>query len=302
MPFLKSFALVFFLIVILNIFMSPISPLADSATLSMLGDEKAMYGQIRLGGTIGWGFFAPIAGALVENYGLKIGFWVFSAIMLLNLFVIQKFRFGKPEGHGANNGGIRLLLTNRRWIFFLFTALLGGLGAMSAASYLFPYMAEIGSNETTMGIALTIATLSEMPVFFFGHRLVRRFTSHRLLILALLLLGIRSLLYAAVATPFLVFIVQAFGGTIFPILWLTGVSYADENAPAGLKSTAQGLFGAVTFGFGSAVGGFLGGLMLENLGGRGMFLVFGIVILVGLGLIEGIKRLLPNEEIPQPVP
>jgi PPP family 3-phenylpropionic acid transporter len=301
MPYLKSFALVFSLIIIFNIFMSPISPLADSATLSMLGEEKAMYGRIRLGGTIGWGLFAPIAGTLVENNGLRIGFWVFSAIMLINLFVSQKFRFAKPEEHRAKNGGIRTLLSSRRWIFFLLTAFLGGLGSMSAASYLFPYMAEIGANETAMGLALTISTLTELPVFFFGHRLVRRFTSHGLLIIALVLMGIRCLLYAAVDTSVLVFIVQAFSGTIFPILWLAGVSYADENAPAGLKSTAQGLFGAVTFGFGSAVGGFLGGLMLENIGGRGMFLVFGIMILVGLVLIEGMKRLLPEKKIPQPI-
>ena len=84
-------------------------------------------------------------------------------------------------------------------------------------------------------------------------------------------------------------------------MWLAGVSYADENAPPGLKSTAQGLFGAMTFGFGSAVGGILGGPMLESLGGRGMFLVFGIIILVGLGVIEGIKRIFPEEKIPQPV-
>lgn len=301
MPSLKSFAIVFFLIVTFNIFMSPLSPLADSATISMLGDERAMYGRIRLGGTIGWGLFAPIAGRLVENYSLRIAFFVFCAIMLINLFVSQKFMFGRPDQQAGSQGGIRTLLTNRRWILFLLTAFLGGLGSMSAASYLFPYMAEIGASETTMGIAITIATLTEIPVFFFGHHLVKRFSSSRLLILALLMLGIRSLMYAAVDTPFLVFIVQAFGGTIFPVLWLAGVSYADENAPAGLKSTAQGLFGAVTFGFGSAVGGFLGGLMLEHLGGRGMFLVFGIMILVGLVLIEGVKRLLPKEKISQTI-
>ena len=302
MPSLKSFAIVFCLIVIFNIFLSPVSPLADSATMSMLGDERIMYGRVRLGGTIGWGLFAPIAGTLVENYSLRIAFLVFCAIMLINFFVSQKFAFGKPEEHAGNRGGIRTLLTNRRWIFFLLTAFLGGVGAFSVASYLFPYMAELGASETTMGIALTIATLTEIPVFFFGHHLVKRFTAHGLFMLALLLIGIRSLFYAVVDTPFLVFIVQAFGGTIFPAMWLAGVSYADENAPAGLKSTAQGLFGAVTFGFGSAVGGFLGGLMLENLGGRGMFLVFGIIILVGLAVIEGIKRLLPGEKIAQPVP
>jgi PPP family 3-phenylpropionic acid transporter len=222
--------------------------------------------------------------------------------MLINLLVSRQFRFGKAEERGSKRAGFRILLTNRQWILFLLTAFLGGLGAMSSASYLFPYMAEIGADETTMGVALTISTLSEIPVFFFGHRLVRRFRSRGLLILAITLMSIRSLLYAAVDTPSLVFIVQAFGGTIFPILWLAGVTYADENAPAGLKSTAQGLFGAMTFGVGSAVGGFLGGLMLASIGGRGMFLVFGIMIIVGLALIEGIKRLLPREEVPQPVP
>lgn len=301
MPSMTAFAMVFLLIVTFNIFMSPLSPLADSATISMLGQERAMYGRIRLGGTIGWGLFAPIAGRLVENYGLRIAFFVFCGIMLVNLFVSQKFVFGKPEEQTGPRGSFWTLLGSRRWILFLLTAFLGGLGSMSAAAYLFPYMAELGAGETTMGIAVTIATITEVPVFFFGHLLIRRFSSNALLVLSLIMLGIRSLFYALVDTPSLVFLVQAFGGTIFPVLWLAGVSYADENAPAGLKSTAQGLFGAVTFGFGSAVGGFLGGPMLEHLGGRGMFLVFGIIILLGLALIEGFKRLLPEKKIPQPV-
>ena len=301
LPVLQSFISVFLLIIVFNIFMSSLTPLADSAIISMLGEERSMYGRIRLGGTIGWGLFAPIAGWMIDTYGLRTGFWAFAAIMLINLFVSQKFIFGKPDEDGSNNGGIRALLTNRHWILFLLTAFLGGLGSMSAAAYLFPYMAELGANETMMGIAITISTLTELPIFFFGHHLVKRFTSRGLLLIALLLLGIRSLLYALVNTTPLVFLVQAFGGTLFPALWLAGVSYADENAPPGLKSTAQGLFGAMTFGFGSAIGGILGGPLLESLGGRGMYLVFGIIILVGLVLIEGVKRILPEEKIPQPV-
>lgn len=292
MPSLSAFAIVFILIMIFNIFMSPVSSLADSATMSMLGEERAMYGRIRMGGTIGWGLVAPIAGTVVENYGLRLGFMIFSAIMLVNFFVSQKFNFGNVEGHETNNGGIRTLLTNHHWIFFLFISFLGGIGVFSVASYLFPYMAELGANESQMGIALTIATLTELPVFFFGHRLVRYFGSYRLFIIALVLIGIRSLLYAAIDSPFQIFIVQAFSGMIFPVMWLAGVSYADENAPAGLKSTAQGVFSAMTFGFGSALGGFAGGLLLESIGGRQMFFIFGIVILVGLALIEANRRLL----------
>jgi PPP family 3-phenylpropionic acid transporter len=263
----------------------------------MLGDEKATYGRIRLGGTIGWGLFAPVAGAVAENLGLKVAFAIFSAIMLLNFFVSQKFEYGSLDGERpSQQGGIRLLLTNRRWIYFLSASFLGGIGTFSVAAFLFPYMEGLGANETTMGLALTIATLTELPIFFYGHRLVRRFTPHGLFMLGLVLIGARSLLYAAAHTPAMVLIVQVFGGMIFPALWVAGVSYADENAPEGLKSTAQGLFGAVTFGFGAAVCGFVGGPLLESIGGRGMFLVFGIIILVGIALIEVVRRIFPADQ------
>ena len=303
LPTATSFIVVFGLIILFNTFISPVPSLADSATINMLGEQRPLYGRIRLGGTIGWGVFAPIAGALVDNYGLKIGFWSFSALMLMNLFVSQRFVHVSHEPGEPNQGGIRVLLTSRRWIHFLFLAFLGGIGAFSAASYLFPYMAELGASESMMGIASSVATLTEIPVFFFGNRLVKRFGPYGLLLLALSMFGIRSVLYGLVSTPFMVLIVQLFGGTIFPLLWVAGVSYADENAPGNLKSSAQGLFGATMFGFGSAVTGFAGGLLLESIGGRGMFLVFGIVIFVGILIAEGFRRLFPDkQDLPQTVP
>jgi PPP family 3-phenylpropionic acid transporter len=300
LPSLTGFAVVFVMTVMFNTFISPVPSLADSATMSMLGEERAMYGRLRLGGTIGWGIFVLGAGALVERFGLPVAFRVFTAIMLINLFVSQKFEHGSTEAAARSNGGIRTLLTSRRWINFLFLALLGGLGAMSVASYLFSYMAELGADESTMGLASAIAILTEIPIFFFGNRFVKRLGSYNLLVLALLMFGIRAILYGIVRTPGMVLIVQAFGGMIFPAMWLAGVSYADEHAPAGLKSSAQGLFGAVSFGVGSAVGGFLGGLLLESIGGRGMFGVLGLIILVGLGLAEGIRRIFPEKDALQP--
>ena len=112
-------------------------------------------------------------------------------------------------------------------------------------------------------------------------------------------MGVRSLLFAAANAPYMALVIQAIGGTMFPAMWLAGVAYAEENAPAGLKSTAQGLFGAMSFGFGSAVGGFLGGLLLGGIGAHGMFLGFGVIILVGLALVEVLNRLIPASNIPE---
>ena len=299
LPVVSSFTLVFLLIILFNSFLSPVGSLGDSATMTMLGDRKEMYGRIRLGGTIGWGVFAPVAGFLAQNYGLQAAFWAFSALMFVNLLVSQKFSFGKSDVPNSESGNIKIFLTNRRWIYFLLSAFLGGLGIFSTTTYLYPYMKELGANEIQMGAAATIATSTELVIFFFANRLVKRFTSQRLFVISLVLIGIRSLLYAVVNTTYMVWVLQIFGGMVFPAMWSAAVAYADENAPAGLKSTAQGLSGAMSFGVGAAVSGFLGGLLLESIGGHKMFLVLGIIILAGLALIEGLKRLFPETSLIQ---
>jgi PPP family 3-phenylpropionic acid transporter len=296
---MTMFVVVFMIIIVFNFFLAPVSALVDSATISMLGENKAMYGRIRMGGTIGWGLIAPFAGALVDNYGLRIAFWAYSAFMLIDLFVVQNIVHDSTSQAQSSNSGVRYFLTNRRWLLFLFSAFLGGLGSLSVTSYLFPYMAEMGSSKSMMGLASMIATVTEFPIFFFGNRLVKRFTAQGLFVLSLIMVGIRSFAFAWISTPVAVLIVQAFGGMIFPAMWSAGVAYADEQAPAGMKSTAQGLFGAISFGFGSAVGGLIGGMLLESVGGRGMFFVFGLLILGGLAIVETVKRILPSEEVPQ---
>ncbi len=291
LPVLKGFVAVCILVALYNFFMAPVGSLADSATMTMLGDEKAMYGRVRLGGTFGWGILAPIAGVLVQHYGLGIGFWMFTTIMIINFMVSQKFDYGQSQPEKAsNNGGIWLLLKDKTWIFFLTAAFLSGIGTYSVASYLYPYMAEMGATETQMGITSLMGTLTEIPIFFFGHYLIKRFNPRSLFITAIALFGIRSLLFAAIDAPVMMYVIQGVSGIIFPMMWLAGVSYADENAPEGLKSTAQGLFGAVSFGFGSAASGFIGGILLESIGGRAMFFVFGVGILVLLAVIEGTRR------------
>ena len=296
LPHMSSFTLVFALIVLFNFFTSPVGSLSDSATMTMLGEQREMYGRIRMGGTIGWGISAQIAGFLLALYGLQILFYVFAAIMLINLFVSQKLSFGEPEKKNQKTGTVGMLLKERRWIVFLALAFLGGVGSFSAAAYLSPYLQELGADGRQIGFSFLVATLTELPAFFFGNLLVKRFTPYRLLIISLILLGVRALLFGLIGNLYLAIALSGLGGVTFPLFWSASVAYADENAPSGLKATAQGVFGAMTFGFGAAFSGFVGGLLLEKVGGNGMFFVFGCVVLVGWLLIEGVTRLFPEKD------
>jgi PPP family 3-phenylpropionic acid transporter len=103
------------------------------------------------------------------------------------------------------------------------------------------------------------------------------------------------LLLAVSSTPILVLFTQLLNGLTLPAVWVAGVSYADENAPVGMRTTAQGLFNAMVSGFGMAVGGFVGGPLLENLGGQGLYLVFGAAVLVIIVFVALIYSHLPAE-------
>jgi PPP family 3-phenylpropionic acid transporter len=299
-PLLSAFAPILLVGVVASIFLAPVSSLADSATMAMLADEKDLYGRVRLGGTIGFALAAPIAGLFVHSYGLKMAFWGCSLMYLLALLTSQKLvhnlnatpaKKKTPIGSGS-----RALMTNPRWLLFLAGGFAGGLALAVSNSYFFPYMKELGASETMMGLALTVGTICEVPVLFFGNRLLRRFRAYPLFIMALVITGLRLVLFSFASTPNQALLIQLFNGLTFPAMWMAGVSYADANAPVGMSATAQGIFGATVFGVGTATGGFLGGALLGSLGASRMCLVFGIIVLAIATVVILIGRFLPSAQ------
>lgn len=299
-PTCASFAPLFLTIILLNAFAAPLSAFTDAATLHMLGNRKELYGRIRLGGTIGYGVFAPIAGALVQNCGLRWGFWAAAGLLGLAMLVSLNLTYGSAKPTTSAGGGMWQLLSNPRWLLFLLLALAGGMAMSVANNYLFPLMKELKANETTMGFALTIGTVSEAPVLFFGNRLIKKLKPYGLLILAMTMTGVRLVGFAASGSAIMILCLQVLNGLTFSAMWMAGVAYADEQAPVGMSSTAQGMFGAVIFGVGSALGGFMGGTLLEAIGARGLFLLFGSLVLMVVAFAVVAQKQLPKAQVVSP--
>jgi MFS family permease len=279
LPSLRSFGPVIAAAVLYSTFAAPIFSFADNATMAMLGGQRSLYGRVRLGGTFGFGLAALLSGTLVERYGLRVSFNAGAAFLVVACGAAQLLHHQRERVVGAPAGRFTDLLADRRWLAFLLLAFAGGLGMAVSNTYLFPFLSELGATERTMGLALTIATVAEVPMFFFGNRLLRRFPPFTLMLLAMALTGLRLLMFVFAATPGFVLGLQIFNGIAFPAMWMAGVAYADEHAPPGMGATAQGLFGAMIFGFGAAVGGFTAGPLLAQFGGRGLYLAFGLAVL-----------------------
>ncbi|MEW6756514.1 MAG: MFS transporter, partial [Candidatus Latescibacterota bacterium] len=180
---------------------------------------------------------------------------------------------------GPFRRGLQALLADRRWRLFLFLAFTGGAGMGFVHHFLFLYMDGIGASRTTMGMALSVATLSELAVFGLAHRWLDRWGVHRVLAFAMLATAARLLGYAALPHPGWVLLLQLLHGPTFALMWTAGVAGASRLAPPGLGATAQGLFTGVNFGLGGAFGALLGGVLYEQVGALSMYALAGAGVL-----------------------
>lgn len=261
---------------------APIMPLVDSAVVAALGARKAEYGKQRLWGALGWGLAAPVAGQLIDRAGLHWAFLGYLMLMSGGLLVSLRLQVGRAKIGGRFWQGVKLLATNRQWIVFLLTVLVGFLNLSIAINFLFLYMDELGASKTLMGFSLTVATMSELPVWFFSNRMLERWGTGGVLTLSLVACAAQAFAYSIMREPWLILPIQLLHGPAFAAMWAAGVSYASEIAPEGLGATAQGLFTGVSMGLRSALGAFVGGVLYDGVGAVMMFRWGGVSAVLGL--------------------
>lgn len=272
------FALLIPTVVLYALFASPIIPLADSAVMALLAERRDRYGRQRIWGAVGWGIAGPLVGQLIETRGLQWAFWGYAGIMLVGLLVVGQIPYRADGLQAPFWRGTRTLLANRAWLLFLFLAFVGGAGQAVIHNYLFLYMNDLGASKTMMGFSLTIATLSELPMFFFADRFLARWSAKGLFVFGTLVYVIRAMALSFINIPGLILVTQLTHGLTFSAMWVAGVSYADQIAPPGLKATAQGLFTGVFMGIGSATGAVVGGLLYQDFGGAVMYRSMSLVV------------------------
>lgn len=296
-----AFAWIIPVVVVYAFFAAPIMPLVDASTMDWLGEGRNLYGRIRLWGAIGWGVSAPLIGWLIEHSSVGWAFYGYIVLMLGGLAVAWFLPIRETSAQQPFWSGLRLIAGNRQWLLFLAVVFIGGMCLAIVSNFLFLYMNGLGASKTLMGLALTFATLSELPILFYSNRLLNRWGARGLLMVALAAYVVRALAYTFISEPWMFLVVQLLHGLSFSAMWVAGVSYADSMAPEGLSATAQGLFSGVQLGLGGIAGGLIGGILYDELGATAMFRWAALAALVGLMVFALVSRSAPKKEA-TPIP
>jgi MFS transporter, PPP family, 3-phenylpropionic acid transporter len=279
----NGFAPLVLAVAVYSFFLAPIIPLVDNSVIEQLGPRREEYGKQRVWGSVGWGLAGLISGWLVQKYGLQIMFYTCAGLLSCSLPAAGRFPVSRaPLGIKLDRSAIKLFLT-RRWLLFLGVFWSIGAGMFMVGNYFFIYLKDLGAPEPLMGISLTIAMVSEIPMLFYSNRLIRRFGLLGLLLIGAGVFGLRALVFSVAVAPWQALALQLLHGLTYALVLVAGVEYASQIAPPGLGATAQGIFGGVFTGLAAATGSLVGGLLLDSIGIRAMYQVAAIGVFLAAG-------------------
>jgi PPP family 3-phenylpropionic acid transporter len=279
----QSFAALAVFILLQAFLGAPIISLADNAVMELLGEHKHLYGKLRLWGAVGYGSTALLSGAFIDRFGFQASLLIYIVLMLATVWVSTRLPAPALAAPPLLRD-LRQMLTNSRWMIFLGSLFLVGACSAILNSFFVLYMQSLGASAALFGLAIVVASLSELPVFFLAPRIIKRGNASALLMIAFGAYALRALLCSLVRDPWMGVAVHLLHGLTFSALWTASVTYAREIAPPGWSATAQAAMGSVLFGLAVGAGALLGGTLYASAGPVFTFQVAAVLALAGLAV------------------
>lgn len=297
--FTSQFWFFFLLMIISWIGQAVVVTFADAICFNILGAKLTHYGKQRLWGSVGWGIFSLVTGALIDNFSdgaykdYTVAFVLMFVFMTGDVIVSSFLKIESTKMSMSILGDIGTLLTSLPTFIFLLWTIAVGLCTGLLWQFLFWLLEDVsnltcdGSNyiKTLQGLVSAIQTFcGEIPFLFVSGYILRKVGHVNMMSLVLFAFGVRFILYSFLSNPWYVLPIEMLQGITFGMFYPTMTSYASVVSPPGTETTVQGLVGAVFEGVGTSLGSFIGGHLYGTYGGWITFRAFGIGSLVCCGL------------------
>jgi nucleoside transporter len=265
-----SFGAVYFLLLAYCICYVPSISLTNSLTLRQVKDASKEFPLIRVFATVGWIAIGQTVGlmgveATATPFLLAAGASVVMGLYSLTLPHTPPGAKGQPINVGAVLGFDALvMLKNPSFRVFVIASVLACIPLTVYYSFTNAYLNELGvvnaAGKMTLGQVSEVGVMLLMPVIY------RRFSLKTILLVGLLGWSVRYALFGygdAGAGMWMFYAAILLHGVCYDFFFMTGQLYTDQEAPAHLRGTAQGLIAFLTLGLGMFVGSLLSGRAVD---------------------------------------
>jgi len=290
-----QFAALLVFMIILTLVYNPLTTLLDTIGLDFEEQSKGAtsYGQIRLWASFGWAFASVVTGFIINSSRISYIFPIASSIFLVSwlliFFVYQPLTITKSLKTINHSVIPDLFRANKR--LFQFLVLVFVYSILSAPIYLFinMYYHEIGAQNYQIGIAFAVQGMSELPLFFFGKRIIKRFGPRKVFLFTMIATAIRLAAYSFTTQPFVAVGIGIIHGISIALFFLSMIEFVHNIVPSDFRSTGQSLIYTFYAG-GICFGNLLIGLLDDYISIRSAMLFEAIGILALVLVVMGVLR------------
>ncbi|XP_074967136.1 major facilitator superfamily domain-containing protein 6-like [Phalacrocorax aristotelis] len=200
---------------------------------------------------------------------LAVHFYGYALLITLALLVSVFFPIHIPKKTNRVNKttkALALLWSDGRAILYAITVFLTGAAESAVHNFLFWQMQDRGSSELYMGLSVAVALLAEIVLYFFKGKLLRTFSSSKIVAVSLGLLAVQLLCYSFLWTVWSVLLIQILSAFSSGALWWVVNMMVDDIATPGMERPLRAVLQGLCHGGGTSLGSFGGGFVMEHFG------------------------------------
>jgi nucleoside transporter len=247
----------------------PTLALTTSITLKNVTDARR-FPWFRVFGTLGWIVIGTVIGSMkIEASATP---FLIASVMSVVMAVFCLFLPHTPSENKGRSISAReilgldamVMLKNRSFAVFLIASILACIPLTFYFSFTNAFLNEVGVVNAAG--KMTFGQFSEVIVMLFMPLIFRRLSVRGILLLGLVSWAIRYAFLAygnAGDRLWMFYAAILIHGVCYDFFFMTGQLYTDQEAPANLRNTAQGLYTFVTYGVGMFVGSLLSGIAVD---------------------------------------
>lgn len=261
-------------------------PMIDSWIIKMINQGHAIqYSLTRGVGSLLYACVAVVFGWILDLAGMNVIPYVFSVLSLLLVLVMLITRPPARELHHDEKGSpfvaISALIKNRSFMMMLVSLVLLYAGNGAIMVFMPVRMELLGGTNVTLGIAMTVMALSEVPAMLLHRRFVHHVRNETLLMVSLFFFVVKGVATAFAPSVSFLILSQTLQFVSFGLYLPSAVQHINHLVDEKSLVTAMLLFASATYGVGMMIGGMAGGLLAEAFGVQVMMLMLSVVTLSG---------------------
>jgi PPP family 3-phenylpropionic acid transporter len=292
--FNHGFAWMFTALLLLNIFWCGVLPLAESATLSLVGSRVGAYGRVRLWGSVGFVAVVIVGGYLLDFFGVgALAPMVLALLVLMSASTFFLPRDREPSHH-ADHASILSIVKRPEVI-----ALMAGFFLMQVAhgpynAFYSIHLVEAGYTKKAVGWLWSLGVLAEIGLFMLLPRLMRAYSLNQILLFSFGCAFVRLLMIAwGVGSLTILLAAQLLHAVTFGAFHSAGVAMMHQIFRGRNQARGQAIYTSLGYGLGGTLGTLMAGYSWETLGSEWTFTFAAVAALFALIVVASKPVSLP---------